>query len=77
MHLLQRNVFRYLGQWTAMSIVQGGDGFPVLSPPLYQYIVSRDITGITIGDEDITDASVQHIVTLVRHCSYIILVHTN
>lgn len=69
MHLLQRNVFKYLGQRTAMSIVQGGAGFPVLSPPVYQYMVSGDITGIPIGDEDIPDASVKHIVTLVRHCS--------
>lgn len=56
MHLFQRNVFKYFGQWTAMSIVQEGAGFPVLGPPVYQYMVSGDITGIAIGDEDIPDA---------------------
>ena len=28
-----------LGQWVAMSVVQDGFGFPMLTPPVYDYIV--------------------------------------
>ena len=50
-----------------MSIVQGGAGFPVLSPAVFQYMASGDITGITIEDEDIPIDSVRDIATLVCH----------
>lgn len=48
-----------------MSIVQGGVGFPVLSPAVYHYMTSGDITGTAIADEHVPDAAVKYIVMLV------------
>ena len=43
-----------------MSIIQDGVGFPVLTPAVYHYMVSGDITGTTIADEHIPDAAVKY-----------------
>ena len=41
-----------------MSIIQDGIGFPVLTPAVYHYMVSGDITGTYIADEHIPHAAV-------------------
>ena len=51
-----------LAMWIGKSILQEGHGFPVLLPELYQYMVSRDITTISIDDKEITDQSVKCLV---------------
>ena len=35
---MQNNQYKYLGQYTVMSITQGGCGIPFLAPPVYDYI---------------------------------------
>lgn len=47
-----------------MSIIQGGFGFPVLTPPVYKYIVSSDIN-VAVLSEDIPNPAISHIVSLV------------
>lgn len=64
--LYQANVYKHLGQWTAMSILQGGVGFPVFTPSVYDYIVNGDITAVKVTDESIPQPSIRHLVSLVR-----------
>ena len=40
MYLLQNEDFKVLGKLVATSIIQGGPGFPVLSPAAYNYLSS-------------------------------------
>jgi hypothetical protein len=48
-----------------MSIVQEGNGFPVLCPAVYQYIVSGNITDVNIPDDKIPDLAVRDLVSKV------------
>ena len=41
--------------YTAMSIVQGGIGFPVLHPSVYNYICTGKYIGVSMLDENITN----------------------
>ena len=59
-------MFQKLGMWIAMSTLQGGFGFPVLAPPLYQYMISGDAS-IPVSDEDIPDPGIYHVISLVRY----------
>ena len=53
-----------------MSIVQEGHGFPLLLPAIYDYIVNRDITLVSIHDKEIPDPSVKQLIESV--CQFII-----
>ena len=57
-------VYMKLGQWVAMSIIQDGFGFPVLTPPVYQYMVNGDIN-MKISLQDIAEPGIKYIVSLV------------
>ena len=56
------NVFKDLGRWVAMSIIQDGFGFPYFSPALYEYMICGDAT-IAIVDEQIPDPGIRAIVS--------------
>lgn len=51
----QNSEIKILGTYVAMSVAQGGIGFPVLHPSVYNYIVSGKYIGVHIPDEDIPD----------------------
>ena len=57
---------RNLGQFVAMSIIQGGSGFPFLAPPVYEYFVMGKCTDVTVENDDIPDHMVKYIVGKVR-----------
>lgn len=57
---------RNLGQFVAMSIIQGGSGFPFLAPPVYEYFVTGKCTDVTVENDDIPDHMVKYIVEKVR-----------
>ena len=43
------SVFKHIGQFTAMSIIQDGFGLPIFSLSLYQYFVCGDISSINVA----------------------------
>ena len=49
----------------AMSIVQGGSGFPFLAPAVYEYLVSGKCTGITLQNSDVPDHTLQFVLSKV------------
>ena len=59
---------RSLGQFVAMSIIQGGNGFPFLAPPVYEYFVTGKCTDIAVDNGDIPDHMLQIIIEKVRVC---------
>ena len=60
-----------LGTLVAMSIVQGGLGFPVLHPNVYVYMVSGKYIGLHTADEDVPDGMVQSLIEKV--CNIVII----
>ena len=58
--------FKFLGIYTAMSIVQGGIGFPVLHPGVYSYIWSGIYVGAVICDDGIMQTSFRELVKKVN-----------
>lgn len=48
-----------MGQYTVMSIAQGGSGFPFLAPPVYAYISSGNCSTINWELEDIADPTLK------------------
>jgi hypothetical protein len=59
---VQAQHFYYLGVYTAMSVVQGGCGLPVLAEAVYDYILSGKCTNIDVSISDIPDGGVSEIV---------------
>lgn len=53
----------------ATSIVQGGPGFPVLLPALYNYIVSGKYIGEVADDSDVPDPVIRQLLKMV--CFYV------
>ena len=51
--------FYSLGVYTAMSVVQGGNGFPFLADCVYEYLVSGVSTGIRIPMDKVPDPSLR------------------
>ena len=64
---LRSNLFKVCGCMVAASIVNGGPGFPCLSPAVYSYLVSDSCEGIDIAKEDIADVDVREVITQVCH----------
>ena len=49
-----------------MSIAQGGYGFPILHPIVYNYITMGKYIGVSIIDEHVPDPFISHLVKEVR-----------
>ena len=47
-----------LGHYAAMYIVQGGHGFPILHPNVYNYMVTGKYIGIHTPDVDVPNPTV-------------------
>jgi hypothetical protein len=57
-HLLEE--FLLIGKVVAMSIVQGGSGFPVFLPGLYHYLTTGEYLGV-MSDSQVPDAQVREL----------------
>ena len=55
------------------SIIQGGNGFPVLLPVAYQYIVTGEYLRLDIPDDDIPDPFVKEILKQVHLYTVLII----
>ncbi len=68
---MQKSELKMVGMYTAMSIVQGGIGFPVLHPSVYNYICTGKYVGVSMLDENITDHKIRELVRKVcLNCNY-------
>ena len=61
MCILFPNDFFLIGKLIAMSILQGGFGFPVLHPTAYNYLVKGDYVGQVVNDEDVPDFQIRQL----------------
>ena len=64
--LLQKSDFKVIGVLIAMSLMQGGPGFPVLSPHVYEYMSTQQYLDLNIKDDDIPDPLVRLLLTQVE-----------
>ena len=66
-------LYKFAGNMIAASILQGGPGFPVLSPALYQYLSTQSLNGVfnLASAEDIPDSTIANAVAQVRIYQYI------
>ena len=55
----------------AMSLVQGGSGFPFLAPPVYKYLCGQNIADISVTLEDISDIEISMFLTKVSILSLV------
>ena len=62
---LQEGDLFILGQYVAMSIIQGAGGFPFLAESVYKYLTSGVALGITVENADIADSTLHFVVTKV------------
>ena len=51
--LIVESELKIIGQYAAMSIVQGGPGFPALHSNVYNYMVTGKYIGVHTTDEDV------------------------
>ena len=56
--LFQTNKFVHVGNLVAMSLLQGGSGFPYLAPPMYDYLCGEDASSIKVSAEDVPNVDV-------------------
>ena len=45
--------------YVAMSVIQGGSGFPFLSEPVYSYLCTGKTTSVTVPTVNIPDPTLQ------------------
>ena len=50
-----------LGRYIAMSVAQGGSGFPFLAEPVYKYLCTGECTGIQLSNEDAPDPTLKFV----------------
>lgn len=55
-----------MGQYTAMSIMQGGCGFPFLAEPVFDYISTGKYTGIQVDVADVPDVPLKFVLEKVN-----------
>ena len=67
-HLLERRIL-LIGKVVAMSIVQGGSGFPVFLPGLYHYLTTGEYLGL-ISDSQAPDTQVRELLLQVGDTVY-------
>ena len=64
---MQNNEVLHLGKFVAMSVTQGGGGFPFLAPPVYEYITTGKYTNIAVSTTDIPDMTLKFAVEKVQY----------
>jgi len=55
-----------LGKYVAMSVVQGGPGFPYFLQAVYKYITTGDYLNTYVDDRDIPDEGVRRLISEVN-----------
>ena len=56
-----------IGKVIAMSIVQGGCGFPVLLPAAYHYLTTGEYLGQIVDDNVVPDPQIRHLLRQVNY----------
>ena len=56
----------HLGQYAAMSILQGGNGFSFFAEPVYKYFTAGKRTGIDILNDQIPDHTLRFVIEKVQ-----------
>ena len=51
----QNSDYNVIGKLVAMSIVQGGPGFPVMLPAAFNYLTTHQYIGQLVKDSDVPD----------------------
>ena len=57
---MQGRHFAIIGRILAASLAHEGAGFAFLSDAVYEYVITGDVTDITVTLDDIPEADVQH-----------------
>lgn len=65
----QQNDYYNLGQFAAISITQGGSGFPFLDEVVYNYLCTGKTTDIYLSNENIPDPMLCYVCEKVSYCS--------
>ena len=47
---MQTKTYYHVGRLMAISLVQGGSGFPFVAPPVYQYLCGVEMPTIELQD---------------------------
>ena len=50
----------------AMSLVQGGSGFPYMAPPMYDYLCGVEIPSIKVAIDDVPSCEVRQLLQQVE-----------
>ena len=69
--LMQTNHYRILGKYAAMSITQGGSGFPFLDPAVYMYLCNNIWSPVPIPVDSLPDPDLK--LAVMNVCMVIIL----
>lgn len=73
--LFQTNKFLYVGRLMAMSLVQGGSGFPFFAQPMYEYLCGVDPSSVNISVNDVPNSDAALLLQKVTHALHTILVN--
>ena len=68
---LKNDVFRLLGELTAVSIVQGGSGLHLFNSSVYKYLCGNAVSAITPDVAEIPDKEIRDILEQV--CDNVVL----
>ena len=63
---MQLKKFERIGQLMAMSLAQGGNGFPYFATSFYQYICGKDVNDIWIDTDSVPDYEARNLLIKVR-----------
>lgn len=71
--IIQNSQYKYLGQYTVMSITQGGCRVPFLAPPVYEYITTGKLpTDIEVNLRDMPEETLRFVLQKVAVCVYVL-----
>ena len=59
---MQAGDFKQIGILMAVSLVQGGSGYPFFAPAIFEYLAGTDICAITPSLQDVPSAEVQQLI---------------
>lgn len=59
---MQEKEFYYFGQYVAMSIAQGGSGFPFIAESLYHYMATGKCDGSLFNTAHLPDSTLQFVI---------------
>ena len=62
----QERKFYYVGQLVAMSLAQGGSGFPFFAPSVFKYLKGDSIYGISVPVCEVPDMEVRAVLEKVQ-----------